>query len=258
MKKIVPLLFILIILGIIYFTLFSTVFKIKSLSSSPVDCASSDDIRKVVNLLGVNFFLLDAEVISKKIKDKFFCIGYVNLKRSIPDKVTLELKGRSGVFNLIPYEAISSSDATPSAQVIATDSGFLVDEEGVIFAKANFETRLQPILFSGETLSIGERLGGELISKISQVLETLKSLGIYPFGAKIYSIPIESGSSDNFSVGQKPQTTFKLNDSLDRQLASLQLILNQARIDTKEVEFIDLRFDKPVVKYGKGQSNLRN
>lgn len=234
--KVGALFFILIILGVAYLIFISSVFKIKSFSLNPdgADCINSDEVKKLAAVSGANFFLLDLNQIEKKIKDKFFCVSAVNLKKSFPDKVALELKARKAVFNLIPFEASSSANAT--------SSGFLVDGEGVIFERATDQTNLQPVLFKGETLLVGKRLQNDLVGKVMRILESLKRLGFDLNNAKVYSI-------DNFSVGLKPQLIFKLNETLDRQLASLQLIINQARMDTKEVEFIDLRFDKPVVRY---------
>ena len=63
----------------------------------------------------------------------------------------------------------------------------------------------------------------------------------------------ESFLNDSFFI-IKDETSvikviFRLKNEVDIQLASLQLILDKAKIDEKELEFIDLRFDKPVVRY---------
>ena len=101
----------------------------------------------------------------------------------------------------------------------------------------------QPSAFIlGEELSLGKKLDQELIQKTVQVLEKVKSLSVNADDPKIYS-------KIYLSLGQKPQMIFILNDKINRQVASLQLILDQAKMDTKEVEFLDLRFDKPIVRY---------
>lgn len=41
---------------------------------------------------------------------------------------------------------------------------------------------------------------------------------------------------------------FSLEKNIDFQLASLQLILNKAKIESDKVEYIDLRFERPVIK----------
>ena len=86
-----------------------------------------------------------------------------------------------------------------------------------------------------------------MIQKTVKVLEKIKSLGVNSDDPKIYS-------KIYLSLGQKPQMVFVLDDKSDHQLASLQLILDQAKMDTKEVEFLDLRFDKPIVRYGKDKN----
>lgn len=226
--------FIIIILGILYLFFLSPVFMIKSfsVSSDNLTCSSADEIKSSIQINGVNFFFLKPGDLEKKIKDKFLCIGSVKLSKTIPDKISLELKNRQAVLNLIPNQASDSA--------IATDSGFLVDPEGVVFAKATFESRMQPIFFQ-ENLFVGKNLGDQ-VKKVSQILETLKPLNVYPVGAKIYS-------NNLFSTGTAPQIILRLDDKLEHQLASLQLIINQAKIDGKELESVDLRFDKPIVRY---------
>ena len=59
-------------------------------------------------------------------------------------------------------------------------------------------------------------------------------------------------------VDSEPRVTFALNKEISRQSASLQLILRQAKMnldpdkpDSRSVESVDLRFDRPVVVYSK-------
>lgn len=235
------IIFILIILGFLYLFFLSPVFRIKSFTVTPdeFDCGETFEVKKIISIEGQNFFSLDNSRIEKKIKDKFFCIGSLSVKKTFPDKVKLELNKRQGALNLIPNVASSSAESSSSGK-IATESGYLVDKEGVIFSRANFETNLQPVLFDGD-LTIGQKLGS-LIEKIFKIIDIVKSLGLNATDVKIYS-------GDHFSTGLKPQIIFRLDDSLDRQLASLQLIINQAKIDGSEIDFLDLRFDKPVVRF---------
>ena len=42
---------------------------------------------------------------------------------------------------------------------------------------------------------------------------------------------------------------FSLEDEIEPQLASLQFILWRAKIESKSLKTVDLRFDKPVIRY---------
>jgi len=50
-------------------------------------------------------------------------------------------------------------------------------------------------------------------------------------------------------IESKYKIYFNLEEDMAFQLASLQLILNQDKIEKDKVEYIDLRFDKPVISY---------
>ena len=52
-----------------------------------------------------------------------------------------------------------------------------------------------------------------------------------------------------FPQVDNPKVFFRLDNEIDLQLASLQLILEKAKIDERILEFIDLRFDKPIVRF---------
>ena len=45
--------------------------------------------------------------------------------------------------------------------------------------------------------------------------------------------------------------TQPLKQALQKQVVSLQLILQKAKIDGREIDTVNLYFDKPVVTYGK-------
>ena len=79
-----------------------------------------------------------------------------------------------------------------------------------------------------------------MINNIIKIFDKTKSLGIEIKQAWL---------RENILVTETiPKMIFKL-DNVDSQLASLQLILSEAKIESKELEIIDLRFDKPVIKF---------
>jgi len=53
----------------------------------------------------------------------------------------------------------------------------------------------------------------------------------------------------DFLVLSPRKIAFSLKRDILKQLVSLQLILQKAKIDESMIETVDLRFDKPVVKF---------
>lgn len=211
-------------------------------------CASADQIRDSSSLYGKNFFLLNEENITKDLKKKFICIKGIIFSRYFPDKIKLEIASREPVAELLslrekPASASSliESVATPEAS-LAGDI-FIVDNEGVVFSKSQDDLNVPKIFVFDQKLLLGQKLdnitGGAL-----KILEKIKTFGV---------VVKKSWVSENFFIinpdTKDPKVVFDLSRPIEVQLASLQLILTEAKINLRELEFIDLRFDKPIVRY---------
>jgi len=239
--KLPLILFCLILFVIIFGIYYSPIFKIKTInfSGEEPNCISKDEIIKVSGTLGENLLFIDNNKIEKKIKDKYFCIRFAHLNKSIPDRLKLDLKNRRAALTLLPSVP---DDSTESAKPKQIGQGLLIDDEGVIFSLDEGQSNQPAIFILGTDLEVGKSLDSEIVRRSIQVLDKLQNLGVNVDEPKI--------TSQNYLyIDKKPQMIFILNDKINRQVASLQLILDQAKMDTKEVEFLDLRFDKPVIRY---------
>ena len=244
---IIPVLLVLILL---YLFLKSGIFNIKhvDVQASQLGCADENQVRNSANLTGQNFFLINSTKVENDLKKNFFCIKSSSVSRSLPDRVKLQVFAREAVAQLVTLKekeaSVSSliNIATPSARQV--QDFYRVDGESVVFLKDTFELSIPKIYIYDPGISLGKRLGGDLIGNSLKILEKVKSLGIEIKESWIY---------DNFfiinSEVSKLKIIFRLNEKLDVQLASLQLIVDKAKIDLKEFEFMDLRFDKPVVRF---------
>lgn len=253
-----------VVLGIIslflaaFLFLRSNIFTISSVDvhAEKIACADLNQIKDSANLLGQNFLTLNSEKVEKDLKKKFLCIRSVTASRDFPSRVKLSVFGREPAAILV---AIDSQEATQSAvlerfsEIQATasaqeqGSNFLIDEEGVIYSdnieQINLSEGRTRIYISGLNLTLGQKLTESPIQNTLKILEKVKAFGVDVKEAKIYSKNI-------LLINAMPKMIFKLDDKIDIQIASLQLILMKAKINrgTVPLEFIDLRFDKPVVK----------
>lgn len=184
-----------------------------------INCADNVSLKNEITLVGENLFLIDEQNLKNRLKEKFFCIADVVFAKSLPNKVSLNILGRKPKLILM---------ATPSGGIM------VVDEEGVMLSEENLPG-LAKIFVSGEKIEASD------IKKIIQITDWLEVLG---WEIKLVRID----EKRNLFVDSVYKVYFSLEKSVDHQLASLQLILNQAKIEKEKVEYIDLRFDNPVIK----------
>ena len=224
------------------------------LKTNNVDCVTSDELKNTANLQGQNILFLNESSLEKRLKEKFLCIRKIKIHKNLPQKVILEVEGRQPVAILIESkikESISTSraeaslsaiEASVSAQFVFVGDGdkFLVDDEGVIFAKTSGDA--PKVYFEGIPLTLGKKIEKEIVKNALKVLEKVKDFGVEVGETKIYS-------QNTLLVNSTPKMIFSLNSSIDLQVAALQLLLQQAKINEENMEFIDLRFEKPIIKY---------
>lgn len=241
--------FVLILSFFIFGSFKLGIFNIKKIEVNVINnlgCASLDQLKDTSQLLGQNIFWVSNANTAKNIKEKFICVKEVSLSKQFPDIVKLDIFGREPKAKLLNFknEATISASleniATPSAE--QSSDTFLADDR-VIFAKDTNQILVPAVFLDDPNLSLGRKVD-PLIGKALDILEQLKK-----FGLNIQTTQIIADYFVIFPENLQPKIIFHLEKDINAQLASLQLILGKARIDSSQVEFIDLRFDKPIVKF---------
>ncbi len=244
----ISLLVVFILIGVLVFVLSKPgLFTIKKIDivTQNISCVDGNQLKNSSGLLGQNFFLANFNNITKNLKEKFICVKDINLSLDFPDKIKIQAIGRQPVALLMllkDKEATISSFlenvATPSAE--PSSEAYLIDDEGIIFSKDTGRFNIPNIFIKDLDLSLGKK-------PRDKTEDSLKILaGVKTFGLDVKTAMI----LDNFFIiFSYPRVIFRLDNRIDIQLASLQLILAEAKIDFKELEFIDLRFDKPIVRF---------
>lgn len=238
-------------LGFVLFLFFlifkSNYFRIKivNIKIDGVSCVDEKSLTERSAFLGQNIFYTEQKKIIDQLKKDFICIKKINLSKKIPDRVILHIEERKGVatlFTIKNWEASASSfiENTASISAFPQDNGFLVDEEGVVFAKTDNMANLPRLGVVGLDIVIGFNLENDYLRKSLKLQSELTQLGV----DSSYSIIF-----NKLLISQlRPKVIFNLEENIDMQIASLQLILQKAKIDSEDLEFIDLRFDKPIVR----------
>lgn len=254
----IPVLLLILIFLVVYFSQINSV----TVEVFKVDCVSIDQLKKELNLKGKNFFVQNSEQIKERIQSRHVCISDVNLSYKLPNKLEIKVIGREPKILLkerVFKEASSSSiqkDLDTETES-SSDSGLYVsDRNGFIYSKTDAFLDLPLIEVVEQDLEIKKSFPN-IASNSIDVLEKLKDMSLIATNIMVYNNSLE--------IGSHPKLKFTLNGDLDRQIASLQLILQKAKMklrfspnemkltqdseEKKEIEMVDLRFDKPVIVY---------
>ncbi len=181
------------------------------------------------------------------------CLQNIKIERVFPNKIILILEERQSVVilqtqeisppvNLETVLQIASSSATISGQLLA------VDNKGVIFKNVGQESSQIKLIFLNQKFSVGQTLPESLISIVLKMRDKLKDFQISVNTLWIFSKVIVANSPPIIILDFNERSS-PMDKKIDIQLTALQLILQKAKIDNKELKIIDLRFENPVIKY---------
>lgn len=265
--------FFLTLLGVLLLIL--SIFKVGLLQIKKIvietnnsNCVSADILQLELGLKDKNILLLDESGIRKKIMVQHFCVSDVKVERKFFGIVKLTVSQRNPWAKITTFSSnklmtladIDNSSASSAALLdwsfsTPTSPSLISDEGGFIFEQGDNENL--PIIFWQENdLKIGQQLDNELFLKIDTIFNKLhepqfvvEDNGVSNKLLDTGEIPLIRVADGYLQIKTKPLVIFSLEKDIIRQLASLQLILQKAKINSGTMDLIDLRFEKPVVNY---------
>lgn len=267
-----------IILALIFTALIFLQINSVAVYVSKVDCVSADQLKKELNYKGKNYFTLDKRQITEDIQNKHVCISSLSLSYRLPNNLDIEVNGREPKVLLkektlkLDVNSESTTDASSSAlksldletQESSDSSIYVSDGFGIIYSKTENTSDLPLIEVINQDLEIKDDKHDLIVNTLA-ILERLKNMYIVVSNLKVLG--------DQLHLESKPKLKFTLSHDLDRQTASLQLILQKDKMrqslfpmemklrfsptgmsqsfepNETNIEMIDLRFDKPIVVY---------
>ena len=249
------LIFILILLFFLFLFFGLKLFTINiiAVKITNAGCVLEKSISQDKDLLGSSLLFINLLKKEEKLKKQLICIKKISFAKQYPHKISLEIFGRNPkiAFVGVKKESTSSSiltdlvenEASNVAQIQYKGSDlFISDDEGVIFSKDSMDINIPVVYFFNRDFKIGDNLGYDLILNINNAIQSLSNLGLK--SRVLFLDAHELLLQDTgFSI------ILSLKKDLNLQIASLQLILEKAKIEKGNVEFIDLRFDKPIIKF---------
>ncbi|MFC1627257.1 hypothetical protein ACFL18_01715 [Patescibacteria group bacterium] len=222
-------------------------FKIKKINCQLNDHPCSLKFEPIlVNLYNQNIFKLDKKNIISQIQNFDSTLTEINIDKQLPNKININMVRRLPIAQIatvdnLDFEGLdSSASATLSGSI--QDNFFTLDKTGEVFATLNKQQAGLPLVqvHSSAKLDIGHT---DLTQTIADLINQLNS----------HYVNFESlASIDHFFIvktRQGPYAVFTTARSLTSQVASLQYILSNIKIDQSLPTKIDLRFDKPVLTY---------
>lgn len=212
-----------------------------------VHCADNLQIRQRLGIAGKYIFLVDKNELLNSLQKEFVCIKDLNFSKTTVNQFEVKVAGR---IPKVIIKKIYPLEATPSTQSATDSAKYLADETGLIFSKLDEDKpNLIEIGAVSDNLNIGYKFPENLYEFISQVLQKVTE---YSLPSTIFKL-----DGDSLFVETQPRIILNLKEDLNKQIASLQLILQKAKMnsdsaskkDVKTIEMIDLRFNKPVIGY---------
>lgn len=222
--------FLSLIIGIVFLFKGKT-FKINKLTCQKEGFSCKKEAIFFEELRGQNIFLANTTKIPQKIKSQVLTIKEVKIKKRLPDEVLIEIIPRNSVAALTKDEK----------------SWFLIDEDGFVFQKIFDKPKDLPVILINDpevSFFIGGQVENEALIKTLSLLDQLRG-NFIPFK----QIALLEKETINVFLNEPIVASFSTKKSVALQVDSLQFILRQSKIEGKMPAFIDLRFNKPVIKY---------
>ncbi len=249
--KINPLklaLIIVVFLSLVFILVKKFDLPVKQINVSPniLSCTDSGQIKQLISKKNNGWLFFDTKQVKDNIVQKFLCIGDVKIDKQFPSSININLSERTPVFKV---QLLSATESTPSSQEAklkisegTISAKLLADQTGLLFSNnVDLFPNLPTISVVNAPLTLGGNIKFETQKALLAILNKLNELAIAYNNLWVVE--------DHLIVDANEQIIFSLSKDIGYQLASLQLIVNEAKMRQRLMDKIDLRFDKPVVVY---------
>ncbi len=225
----------LVFVGLIYLVIFifrSDYFKVSNLvcQRNGLPCTDKEKVL-FFQVLGKNIFTLDSKKIAEDIKAENFLIKEVEIEKKLLNKVVVRLE----IYQ--PFAYLSPDE---EKWFILSESGYLMEE------KQEAKENLPKIIIKNlaADLKVGEKLDQKEILSALEIIGLTKDNSI-----QLQKIMLDREKVITLALNEDILASFSAQKNIGLQVDSLLFILRQSKIEGSLPRFIDLRFDKPVVRF---------
>jgi cell division septal protein FtsQ len=178
------------------------------------------------NKLGDNLVLLNTDALRKQLLGEYIQLDDISLSKRLPHSLILDIKFKKPVARIITDKRIA-----------------VIDKNGIVITGYREEFSHLPVLNFG----VHDVPDGTVIDK-PEVRTSLSFLEQLPSGIAIDEMTIQNGQTLQAKMG-KTSIFIDLNTAINPAVSTLQTLLAGFRMKGTMPTSIDLRFDKPIIKY---------
>ncbi len=183
------------------------------------------------NIKNKNIFFLDEKKASAELLQKNPYLKKVNLRKNYPHQLIIEV-----------------TIDQPIAALKTNQGFFLLSEKGKIISKKKDDDKNLPLINYYQNFYYYQYQAGELID-YKEIITALKWLKlINDLGLKVDTVDIAGWHMVAFNLGEK-KIIFSLEKDYQVQAYQLATIIKQFKIEGRGFSSLDLRFDKPVIRF---------
>jgi len=184
--------------------------------------------------LGRNIFSVDLDHTATLIKNDFPQLRKVEVRRRLPEVLEVDIVSRR-----------------PAARIHS--AGVVIDREGVVLAAGEKEDGLVTIRGLNFFLNVPARGSKVRNASLEKALILISGLNRKMPGRKEEIEYIDIADSKNLILGISGVTVKMGADDLAGKIDALNDILTDPNVDTDDVNYIDMRFDEPVISLNTGK-----
>ncbi len=214
---------------VVVFLLKADFFQIKNIKCIKNGSSCNKQEENFLNeFIGKNIFTFKNAKEAEEVEDNFYKLSKVKIEKKLPQTLLVELYPRESAV------AFSVSGKT----------WYLIDKDAVIFDQQIEKPKDLPAFNINNDLDIkiGKKLEKDWV-KIVDLADSLQNGYV-----NVEKIELEYPSV-KLILSEGSMVYMSLESDISRQVGSLQFILRQSKIEGRSIKAIDLRFDKPTIKY---------
>jgi len=231
-KSIISFFVFLLLVALVIFIFTSDYFKVNNISCEKDKLPCSEKEKSLfLDLLGANIFLLDTNKKIKAIKSNHPQIKKITIEKKLLNKILIQMINRQ------EYAALTLDEKF----------WFIVDRHGFVFQQINYQPKNLPLIYLKNNkfdLKINEQIKHEGAKSALLILESMGDNFI-----SLDKIMVDFDKTITLFLSEGVVASLSARKEILSQVDSLHFILRQSKIEGRLPIWVDLRFDKPVIKF---------
>jgi cell division septal protein FtsQ len=205
-------------------------FRIRSVTiDASLEFINKDDLKP---LLGENIFAVRLQKVQSKLSNKYPQASDLKVVRRFPNQIAVIAKQRF-----------------PFVQIPVAGKAVILDDQGVVLSLEEKGDKKFPQIIGvkqhGQEVVRGLPFDGPDMAAALAIVKNFqaeKSLSSY----QIESVNVENMSKVYFTLLDNPDVIVD-QDKIAHGIKVLSVVLSQGQLDLKQVKYIDLRFNEPII-----------